>query len=63
MLGLTLFQVGVLECIGAMFCYFVIYSENGFLPLRVIGLRDQWTNAAITNLEDSFGQEWASDSS
>ncbi len=43
----------------AGFCtYFVIMAESGFLPLRLIGLRQHWNSISINDLEDSYGQEW-----
>jgi len=38
---------------------FKIYiSENGFWPLRLIGIRRYWEAKSINDLEDSYGQEW-----
>lgn len=58
LLGSTICQVGLVEAAGCMFVYFVIYGQFGFSPGDVIGIRNQWTNNAINNLEDSYGQEW-----
>jgi len=58
LLGLTIFQVGFIEYLSGMFTYFVIYGQFGFRPKKVYGLRDDWGNPAISNLEDSYGQEW-----
>lgn len=58
LLGLTIFQVGIVESLGGIFLYFVILAHFGFRPERVIGLRDEWTNPSINNLQDSYGQEW-----
>lgn len=41
-----------------MLTYFVIMSENGFLPMRLFGLRNQWDASSVNDLEDSYGQEW-----
>jgi len=57
---MTIFQVGFIESLSAMFTYFVIYGQFGFRPELVIGIRDDWGNTAISNLEDSYGQEWVS---
>ncbi|CAG0922395.1 unnamed protein product, partial [Notodromas monacha] len=51
-------QVGLIETFGAFLTYFVVMGENGFLPRRLLGLRAQWDNPYINDLEDSFGQEW-----
>lgn len=48
----------MIESFAGMLTYFVIMSENGFLPLRLLGLRSQWDAAQINDLEDSYGQEW-----
>jgi hypothetical protein len=41
----------------AGFCtYFVIMAENGFLPWRLLGLRQHWNAASVNDLEDSYGQ-------
>lgn len=58
LLGIQIFQIGLAESLGAMFAYFVVYAQYGFLPLRVIGIRDDWNNPAINCLLDSYGQEW-----
>jgi sodium/potassium-transporting ATPase subunit alpha len=46
------------EAAGAFFTYFVVLAQNGFLPLRVLGIRAEWDSMAINDLEDSYGQEW-----
>ncbi|CAL8071426.1 unnamed protein product [Orchesella dallaii] len=51
-------QIGMIESFAGMLTYFVIMSENGFLPLKLLGLRSQWDAQQINDLEDSFGQEW-----
>jgi len=38
--------------------YFVIMSENGFFPSKLIGLRTSWDSSSINDLADSYGQEW-----
>lgn len=51
-------HTGIFEGAGAFFCYFVVMAQNGFRPYGLIGIRAQWDNAAINDLEDSYGQEW-----
>jgi len=51
-------QIGMIESFAGMLTYFVIMSENGFFPLRLLGLRAQWDAPQINDLEDSFRQEW-----
>ena len=35
-------------------------GENGFLPSRLIGLRSEWDDRDVVDLEDSYGQQWVS---
>jgi sodium/potassium-transporting ATPase subunit alpha len=48
----------MLESSAGFFVYFIILSENGFLPNRLFGIRKYWDAIAINDLEDSYGQEW-----
>ena len=32
----------------------------GFLPDRILGIREKWDSPAVNDLEDSYGQEWVS---
>jgi sodium/potassium-transporting ATPase subunit alpha len=58
MLGLAVFQVGVIELMAGLFTYFVILASFGFKPDLVIGIRNDWTNPAKNSVQDSYGQEW-----
>uniref|UniRef100_H2ZT16 Sodium/potassium-transporting ATPase subunit alpha n=1 Tax=Latimeria chalumnae TaxID=7897 RepID=H2ZT16_LATCH len=51
-------QIGMIQALGGFFTYFVILAENGFLPLKLIGIRLDWDDRAKNDLEDSYGQEW-----
>jgi len=51
-------QIGMMQASAGFFCYFVIMGENGFLPIRLLGLRKEWDSKAVNDLEDSYGQEW-----
>ncbi|RWS04851.1 sodium/potassium-transporting ATPase subunit alpha-like protein, partial [Dinothrombium tinctorium] len=51
-------QMGMVQAFAGFFAYFVIMAENGFLPTRLIGIREQWDSRAVNDLEDSYGQEW-----
>lgn len=53
-------QIGMMQAAAGFFVYFVIMGENGFLPVRLLGLRKEWDSKAINDLEDSYGQEWVS---
>jgi hypothetical protein len=33
-------------------------AENGFLPSLLFGLRSDWDDRDLSNLKDSYGQEW-----
>jgi sodium/potassium-transporting ATPase subunit alpha len=51
-------QIGMIQASAGFFVYFVILSENGFLPERLFGLRRSWDSLGINDLKDSYGQEW-----
>jgi sodium/potassium-transporting ATPase subunit alpha len=50
----------MIESFAGMFAYFVIMGQNGFLPGKLLGLRQHWDSVALNDLEDSYGQEWVS---
>ena len=35
-------------------------GENGFLPSKLFGLRADWDDKDVIDLEDSYGQQWVS---
>ncbi|XP_061721576.1 sodium/potassium-transporting ATPase subunit alpha isoform X1 [Cydia pomonella] len=51
-------QIGMIQAAAGFFVYFVIMAENGFLPLKLFGIRKTWDSKAINDLTDSYGQEW-----
>ncbi|GFS90914.1 hypothetical protein NPIL_673221 [Nephila pilipes] len=51
-------QIGMMQAAAGFFSYFVIMSENGFWPDRLLGLRKEWDSAAVNDLKDSYNQEW-----
>jgi len=51
-------QIGMIQAAAGFFVYFVILAENGFLPVYLFGLRNDWDSKSINDLEDSYGQEW-----
>ncbi len=53
-------QIGPTQAVGGFFTYFVIMSEQGFWPTRLVGLRKAWDSRALNDLQDSYGQEWVS---
>lgn len=57
---LTVAPVGMIQALAGFFTYFVILAENGFLPSTLIGIRVNWDNKYMNDLEDSYGQQWVS---
>jgi sodium/potassium-transporting ATPase subunit alpha len=53
-------QIGVIQGVAGHFTYYVILTEFGFLPALTFGLRSDWEDISINDLEDSYGQEWVS---
>ncbi|KAK5621174.1 Sodium/potassium-transporting ATPase subunit alpha-3 [Crenichthys baileyi] len=51
-------QIGMIQALGGFFSYFVILAENGFLPSRLLGIRLDWDDRSVNDLEDSYGQQW-----
>lgn len=47
-----------MQAAAGFFTYFVILAENGFLPSYLIGLRIDWDDKYVNDLEDSYGQQW-----
>ncbi|XP_076008692.1 sodium/potassium-transporting ATPase subunit alpha-3b isoform X2 [Genypterus blacodes] len=51
-------QIGMIQALGGFFSYFVILAENGFLPIDLVGIRLNWDDRSVNDLEDSYGQQW-----
>ncbi|XP_045626280.2 sodium/potassium-transporting ATPase subunit alpha isoform X1 [Procambarus clarkii] len=51
-------QIGMIQAVAGFYVYFVIMTENGFLPPKLFGIRAKWDSKAINDLEDHYGQEW-----
>ncbi|XP_061453578.1 sodium/potassium-transporting ATPase subunit alpha-3 [Rhineura floridana] len=51
-------QIGMIQALGGFFSYFVILAENGFLPSGLVGIRLNWDDRTVNDLEDSYGQQW-----
>uniref|UniRef100_A0A4W5RD62 Sodium/potassium-transporting ATPase subunit alpha n=1 Tax=Hucho hucho TaxID=62062 RepID=A0A4W5RD62_9TELE len=47
---------------AGFFTYFVIMAENGFYPMDLLGIRLDWENQYINDMEDSYGQQWTYES-
>lgn len=61
LISMTYGQIGMIQAAAGFFSYFVIMGENGFLPLTLFGLRNDWDDR-MAIVEDSYGQEWVSSS-
>ncbi|PKU38869.1 sodium potassium-transporting atpase subunit hypothetical protein [Limosa lapponica baueri] len=48
----------MIQALGGFFTYFVIMAENGFWPSGLLGIRVQWDDRWINDVEDSYGQQW-----
>lgn len=51
----------MIQALGGFFTYFVILAENGFLPIHLLGLRVDWDDRWVNDVEDSYGQQWVSE--
>ncbi|KAF7709444.1 sodium/potassium-transporting ATPase subunit alpha-1b isoform X2 [Silurus meridionalis] len=51
-------QIGMIQALAGFFAYFVILAENGFLPPKLLGIRENWDDKYVNDLEDSYGQQW-----
>ncbi|XP_034187714.1 sodium/potassium-transporting ATPase subunit alpha [Osmia lignaria lignaria] len=54
-------QIGMTQSLAGLYTYFMILMLNGFLPDRLLGLRLDWENKSINDLQDSYGQTWTYD--
>lgn len=55
---LAYLQIGLIQALAGFFAYFWVMAENGFDPFRLYQLRQEWDSRGVTNLVDSYGQEW-----
>uniref|UniRef100_A0A8C1NLR8 Sodium/potassium-transporting ATPase subunit alpha n=1 Tax=Cyprinus carpio TaxID=7962 RepID=A0A8C1NLR8_CYPCA len=51
-------QIGMIQAVAGFFTYIVVMSENGFWPSYLPGLRVGWEDRSVSDLEDSYGQQW-----
>ncbi|CAG10197.1 unnamed protein product, partial [Tetraodon nigroviridis] len=51
-------QIGMIQALGGFFTYFVIMAQNGFWPSYLLGIRLNWDDHSVNDLEDSYGQQW-----
>ncbi|CAF1374203.1 unnamed protein product, partial [Adineta steineri] len=55
---MTYGPIGFIQAAAGLTTYFMIMAENGFLPLRLFGLRKSWESKYINDLQDSYNREW-----
>lgn len=60
LISLAYGMIGMMQATAGFFTYFVIMADNGFWPLRLVGIRQEWDSEAVNALEDSYGQQWVS---
>uniref|UniRef100_A0A8C5WJX0 Sodium/potassium-transporting ATPase subunit alpha n=1 Tax=Leptobrachium leishanense TaxID=445787 RepID=A0A8C5WJX0_9ANUR len=56
LLSYSYFHIG--KIFSGFLNYFTVMAQQGFLPQRLLGLRTDWEDKTINELEDSYGQEW-----
>jgi hypothetical protein len=50
--------IGIIQVVAGLFAYFLIMTENGFLPSCLFDLKKSWESKDVNNLQNSYGQEW-----
>lgn len=58
LISMTYGQIGMTQSLAGFLTYFMILGCHGFMPKDLFGLRQDWENRAINELEDSYGQTW-----
>ncbi|XP_047504538.1 sodium/potassium-transporting ATPase subunit alpha-like [Pieris napi] len=58
MIRLVYGHLGLIEFAAGMFAYFIVMAEHGFYPEQLFGIRQRWDNEAVSDVQDSLGQEW-----
>lgn len=59
LISLTYGQIGMTQSFAGFYTYFMVLMMNGFMPNRLLGLRTDWDNPSINDLQDSWGQTWS----
>jgi sodium/potassium-transporting ATPase subunit alpha len=62
LLSYTYLQIGIIQALAGFFCYFVVFSDSGFLPANLFGLRDDFEDKDLNALKDDYGNEWTYES-
>ncbi|KAB5532850.1 hypothetical protein PHYPO_G00124900 [Pangasianodon hypophthalmus] len=52
------FQIGAIQSFAGFTDYFTAMAQEGWFPLLCVGLRSQWEDVRLQDLQDSYGQEW-----
>uniref|UniRef100_A0A7N5ZW06 Sodium/potassium-transporting ATPase subunit alpha n=1 Tax=Anabas testudineus TaxID=64144 RepID=A0A7N5ZW06_ANATE len=52
------FQIGAIQSFAGFTDYFTAMAQEGWFPLLCVGLRSQWEDVHLQDLQDSYGQEW-----
>ncbi|KAH0631374.1 hypothetical protein JD844_005673 [Phrynosoma platyrhinos] len=52
------FQIGAIQSFAGFTDYFTAMAQEGWYPLKCVGLRADWENDHLQDLEDSYGQQW-----
>ncbi|XP_034408911.1 potassium-transporting ATPase alpha chain 1-like [Cyclopterus lumpus] len=52
------FQIGAIQSYAGFTDYFAAMAQEGWFPLLCVGLRPQWEDVHLQDLQDSYGQEW-----
>ncbi|XP_012215683.1 sodium/potassium-transporting ATPase subunit alpha-like [Linepithema humile] len=58
LISITYGQIGMTQSFAGFYTYFMVLMMNGFMPDRLLGLRIEWENPSINDLQDSWGQTW-----
>uniref|UniRef100_A0A6G1SMS1 Na(+)/K(+)-exchanging ATPase n=1 Tax=Aceria tosichella TaxID=561515 RepID=A0A6G1SMS1_9ACAR len=58
LISLAYGQIGVLQAAAGFFTYFIVFNEHGWTPSSLIGIREQWDNKSVLELEDPHKQRW-----
>lgn len=53
-----LFFPGIIQSFAGFTDYFTAMAQEGWFPLMCVGLRSQWEDVHLQDLQDSYGQEW-----
>lgn len=58
LISITYGQIGMTQSFAGFYTYFMVLMMNGFMPDRLMGLRIEWEDPSVNDLQDSWGQTW-----